>query len=114
MQLTDSSRDLMFGHLCSGLLVDRPCHLMNVTGAVSFGQVQLMWLDNGRHHSMRERVAMMAALDDEATIVHLNEHPFEYFRCRYCCCDYRLICCSLFDWTMRLAVVAVVAIVKYF
>lgn len=110
----------MFGRWCSNLLVDRPYHfaMMNVTAAVSSGQVQLMWIDNGRHRLMHAHVAMMeAAVGGGATIVHSDEHPFEYFRYCCCCCyccGCHLICYSMFDLPKQRLVVAVVAIAKYF
>lgn len=102
----------MIGHWCSNRLAGRPCHfaMMNVTVAVSFGQVRLMWLNNERHRLMRERVAMMVALVGEATIVHSNERPFVCYHC-YC---FHSLCCSMFDLTKLVLVVVVDAIGKCF
>lgn len=109
-KLTGSSLDLTFGRWCSNRLADRPCHfaMMSVTVAVSFGQVQLMCLNNERHRLMHVRVAMMEALAvDEATIVRTLMLLLEYYRC--CCWHYycfHSLCCLTFDLTkLGLAVV---------
>lgn len=115
LKRTDSSRDWMFGRLCSNPLADRPYHfaMMSAIGAVSCDQVRWMWLNNERHHLMHARAVMMAAaVVDAATIVHSYEHPFEYFRC--CCYDYyRLLYYLKFDLTTMVRAVVVVAIAKY-
>lgn len=111
----------MFGRWCSNRLVDHPYHFarMNVIGEVSFVQVQLMLIDNGRHRSMHAHVVKEVVVGGVATIVHSDVYPFEYFRC--CCyCGYRSICCccccycSTFDLMMRRLVVAAVSITKCF